>query len=136
MFLFQLDDSTELYVIAEIFCDSKAKVYCNRFFLMKCTSCGFLKTGKMRKIIRSGIIPHWFFWIYRFFKTCTILCTYANNQARNKIYSYVIYKCKYSLGVRSYFSTNPTFENPLENPTSYLVEAGFFKWVFEKWVSQ
>ena len=28
-------------------------------------------------------------------------------------------------GVRSYFSTNPTFKNPLKNPTSYLVKAGF-----------
>ena len=28
-------------------------------------------------------------------------------------------------GVRPLFSTNPTFENPLKNPNSYLVEAGF-----------
>ena len=25
------------------------------------------------------------------------------------------------------FSTNPTFENPLKNPTSYLVKAGFWE---------
>ena len=27
--------------------------------------------------------------------------------------------------LRPYFSTNPTFENPLKIPTFYLVEAGF-----------
>ena len=26
---------------------------------------------------------------------------------------------------RPYFSTYPTFKNPLKNPTSYLVETGF-----------
>ena len=26
-----------------------------------------------------------------------------------------------------YFSTNPTFKLPLKNPTSYLVEAGFWE---------
>ena len=27
--------------------------------------------------------------------------------------------------LRPYFSTNPTVENPLKNPTSYLVKTGF-----------
>ena len=31
------------------------------------------------------------------------------------------------LFLRSYFSTNPTFEKPLKNPTFYLVKAGFLK---------
>ena len=28
---------------------------------------------------------------------------------------------------RPYFSTNPTFKIPLKNPTSYLVEAGYWE---------
>ena len=36
------------------------------------------------------------------------------------------------LFLRSYFSTNPTFEKPLKNPTFYLVKAGFLSGVCEK----
>ena len=31
------------------------------------------------------------------------------------------------IGVRPHFSTNPTFNIPLKNPTFYLAEAGFEK---------
>ena len=43
----------------------------------------------------------------------------------NNIYWFQSLKNHKILNLRPQFSTNLTFENPLKNPTSYLVKAGF-----------
>ena len=47
------------------------------------------------------------------------------NQKANWIYKSSRYGLFLKGTDRPWFSTNPTFENPLKNPTSCLVEAGF-----------
>ena len=84
------------------------------------------------EIILDRTINHDFL---AYFYSRIMYCTYIELLKNNGFNSYVESLLSFGMifrtfsvwaaTIRPYFSTNPTFVNPLKNPTSYLVEAGF-----------